>query len=408
MEKKRVIALPPWLESLETRAVLSALTDASRTVRFVGGCVRDTLLGRPVTDLDIATTLKPSDVIYQLQKANIKTVPLGLEHGSVLAVTGSYHYEITTLRHDIETDGRHAKVSFTDDWKEDAKRRDFTFNALYLSIKGELYDPWGGEEDLQKGRVRFIGDASERIQEDYLRILRYFRFYASYGQGETDAEALESCKKYAAKIKNLSAERIHTEILKLLKAPLPLYALQKMEETGVWFHAMQGAPSPDIKQLEKLIKLEQEFHIMPKALRRLAAILKDNGNALHILSKELKFSHKEKKELESLVKLAGHLCMDSRELLYEHGLETTRDVLLLQVTQGYNRTLLEQLPLSWEKPIFPLSGEDLKTLGIAPGPLFGKILKHVETWWVKQHFAPDATQCLEEARKYSQSFTSHS
>lgn len=401
MEKKRIIRSPLWLESLETRKVLSALADASRTIRFVGGCVRDTLLGKVVTDLDIATTLKPSDVIHQLQKANIKTVPLGLEHGTVLAVAGSYHYEITTLRHDVETDGRHAKVSFTDDWEEDARRRDFTFNALYLSIKGELYDPWGGEEDLQKGCVRFIGDAGERIQEDYLRILRYFRFYAYYGQGEPHAATLEACKKYAAKIKTLSMERIRTEILKLLNAPLPLVALQKMEETGIWFHAMQGGASPDIKLLENLIKLEQDFQIVPNALRRLVVVLWGDRKALHILSKKLKFSNREKKELETLAKLSGQLCENPIQILYKHGLETTRDVLLIQAARGYNRFLLEQLPLSWEKPVFPLSGEDLKKLGLAPGPLLGEILKHVESWWIQQHFSPDAIQCLEEARKYS-------
>lgn len=400
MDVKRVIKPPPWLVSIQTRTILSALQDAPATVRFVGGCVRDHLLGKTVTDLDLATTLEPSNVLQQLENATLKAVPLGIAYGSVLVVMEPYHYEITTLRRDVKTDGRHAKICFTDDWEEDAQRRDFTFNALYLSIRGDLYDPWGGEEDLQRGYVRFIGNPRARIQEDYLRILRYFRFHACYGRGEMDPEALQACRDEAEKIKTLSAERIRTEFLKLLKTPDPSMALQRMVDTGVWFYATQGAPAPCINDLKNLIKVEQEFQVAPEFLRRLVVILPNDSDALKTLAQRLKLTGKQRQEAQILTKAATGTCTDKDEMLYDYGLGMARDALLIQAARGYDRFLLEQLPAHWEKPVFPLSGEDLKTLGIAPGPFLGETLKHVETWWVRHHFKPNVQSCLEEVQKY--------
>src|SRR5579872_7361897 len=207
---------PPWLKWPETQALIKAFADAKAPIRFVGGCVRDALLGRAVQDVDVATPLRPEATMALLQKAGIKAIPTGIDHGTATAVIHGKHFEITTLRKDVSTDGRHATVAYTDDWKEDAARRDFTINALYLSPDGELFDYFNGARDAKEGHVRFIGNAGERIREDYLRILRFFRFYAWYGKTEPDKEALTACTEAANNIGTLSGERVQQEMLKLL------------------------------------------------------------------------------------------------------------------------------------------------------------------------------------------------
>ncbi len=414
---KRVILRPLWLDCPETRTILSVLQGEEEKVRFVGGCVRDLIIRKPspspaFLDLDLATILRPLEAIKLLEEAHIKVIPTGLSHGSILAVLGLYRYEITSLRQDIFTDGRHAKVAFTDDWEEDAKRRDFTFNALYLSSKGELYDPWEGEKDLLSGQVRFIGNAEDRIKEDYLRILRYFRFYGYYGRGKPNSDAIEACKKYAEKINNLSGERIRNELLKLLSCPNPAPALHSMMETGVLTYLVQGWEGSShellkkLQLIENLIKIEQEFQSPPKAFRRLVALFQDNANALELFIARFKLSNQEKKEVHSITRASNSLCLPAHELLYQYGLETTQDALLIQAARGYNRLLLESLPSSWTRPSFPLSGKDLEENGLNPGPLFGKALMHTEKWWVSHSFQPNASACLEEAIKYYRSVLS--
>src|SRR6185437_3989474 len=226
------IARPAWVDDAGTRAVLAALGAEGGTARFVGGCVRDTLLGRPIGDIDIATPLTPDRVLARLKAAGIKAVPTGLVHGTVTAVTPQRHLEITTLRRDVETDGRHARIAFTADWAADAARRDFTMNALYLDADGNLFDPMGGLADLRAGRVRFVGDAATRIREDVLRLLRFYRFHAQLGRGTADPTARAACHALAALLPSLSGERIAAETLKLLAAADPIPTLALMAEDG--------------------------------------------------------------------------------------------------------------------------------------------------------------------------------
>jgi poly(A) polymerase len=234
------IQIPPpsWLQQSPVRALIAAFAAVGSPLRFVGGCVRDSLLDRPVKDIDAATPAIPPQVITLLEKSGIKAIPTGIAHGTVTAVIENKHVEITTLRRDAQCDGRHASVEFSDDWREDAARRDFTMNALYLSPQGELFDYFGGLDDARHGRVRFIGEPASRIREDGLRVLRFFRFYAWFGRGAPDAAALEACVAERGMIKRLSGERIQKEMLTLLAAPGPVPALRAMQETGVLAEVM--------------------------------------------------------------------------------------------------------------------------------------------------------------------------
>ena len=226
-------ARAPWLPAADTRAVLEALMADGKPARLVGGCVRDALAGRPVTDVDIATPETPPRVIDLLRAAGLKAVPTGVEHGTVTAVVRGKPFEVTTLRRDVTTDGRHAVVAFTDDWTEDAARRDFTMNALSADPDGRVHDPFDGVADLAAGRVRFVGEARARIREDVLRILRFFRFHAHYGKGAPDADGLAACRELAPLLPRLSAERVATELLKLLKAPDAAATVRMMREAGI-------------------------------------------------------------------------------------------------------------------------------------------------------------------------------
>ena len=256
-----------WMTCKSTTAVLAALAAAGAPARFVGGCVRDSLLDRPVQDVDIATPTPPDEVIWLLTEASIKAVATGLAHGTVTAVIGRAHFEITTLRRDVETDGRRAKVAFTKDWAADAARRDFTINALYLDPDGAIYDPTGGLADLRAGRVRFVGDAAARIREDYLRILRFFRFHAHYGRGEVDRAGLEACRALAAGVASLSGERLQGELLRLLGAADPTPVLRLMAAEGILAHIL-----PEAIRIERLAGLiEVDRAVDP--LRRLAALV---------------------------------------------------------------------------------------------------------------------------------------
>jgi len=298
----------PWMEAPETRAVLAALGGEGR---FVGGCVRDTLLGRAVGDIDIATPLTPDEVTRRLNAAGIKVAPTGLTHGTVTAVASGKPFEITTLRHDVETDGRHARVAFTDDWAEDAKRRDFTMNALFLEADGAVFDPMGGLGDLRAHRVRFVGDPMTRIREDVLRILRFYRFHAHYGAGEPDPSARVACRALAHLLPNLSRERVAAELLKLLAAADPVPALRLMKEDGVLAQILPEAPRLD--QLAALIPLEPA----PDSIRRLAALI---GGGAEQLAERLRLSTADRERLVVLetrpvrIDLAGDEAAQHRAL----------------------------------------------------------------------------------------------
>ena len=253
-----------WMTAPDSRAVLEALQAEGAEVRFVGGCVRDALAGRPVKDIDLATADPPEKVISLLEQAGLKAVPTGIAHGTVTAVSDHHPYEVTTLRRDVETHGRHATVAFTDDWAADAARRDFTFNALSCRADGTLFDPYEGEADLRAGRVRFVGDARERIEEDYLRLLRFFRFHAHYGRGEPDRAGLAAAAALAPKLVRLSGERIRTEIFTLLKAPDPVPVLEVMARHRIFAAVLPDLGSPSI--LRALIGLGVETPV-PDVLR---------------------------------------------------------------------------------------------------------------------------------------------
>src|SRR5436190_7734985 len=267
----RKIPPQPWMIAPPTRAVIAALADAGIAARFVGGCVRDALLARPIADIDIATPARPEAVVAALEKARIKAVPTGIEHGTVTAIVDApeppRHFEITSLRRDVETYGRRARVAFDADWAEDAARRDFTINAIYLDPNGTLHDPVGGIADLEAHRVRFVGEPAQRITEDVLRVLRYYRFEARFGTGAGDAAARAACRAAVSLLPNLSAERVAQELIRLLAVPGPLPALRMMAEDGVL-----AAIAPEATRLDRLLRLVA-LEPGPDPLRRLAALI---------------------------------------------------------------------------------------------------------------------------------------
>jgi poly(A) polymerase len=402
------IARQPWMIEPATRAVLDALAVGGAEARFVGGVVRDALLGLTAdargarTDIDIATPAPPERVVELLEKRGIKVVPTGLAHGTVTAVpnpspgAAPRHYEITTLRRDIETDGRRARVAFDADWAADAARRDFTINAIFLAPDGTIDDPVGGLADLGAHRVRFVGDPVTRIAEDVLRILRYYRFEARFGAGSGDPAARAACRAAAHLLPNLSAERVAQELIRLLETADPGAALQMMAEDGVLAVILPEARRSD--RLRRLIAIDPE----PDPLRRLAALVEVDAAGAARLAERLRFSNAWRARLQDLappwpLDPSGDIAAQ-RRALYRLGAGRYRDISLLQTAAGAMRPdrLAEILGLAqdWTKPVFPLTGYDVTALGIAPGPRVGALLDAVERWWEEADFTPDRTQCL--------------
>jgi poly(A) polymerase len=384
----------PWMQEENVARVMTVL--GADAARFVGGAVRDALLGRTVIDIDIATKLPPDRVVERLGDAGIATVPTGLDHGTVTALVPGRTVEITTLRQDIETDGRHARVALIDDWDEDARRRDFTINALYLDSAGNLYDPVGGRVDLRAGRVRFIGNAEARIAEDGLRLLRFYRFFAHYGKGEADRDARAACRKAAPLMSHLSAERVQAELLRLLQAPNPLPALQIMAADGVLTVILPEAMRLD--RLARLVAIEPE----PDPLRRLGAAVSVDKAGAAALAKRLRLSNEMRTRLEALVAPPWPIDLGGgqqrqRRALYHLGRALYRDLLLLSGDQARAPRLIAQA----EKlaiPVFPLKGGDIAELGVAPGPKIGEKLAEIESWWEEQDYLPDRAACLAEVK----------
>jgi poly(A) polymerase len=389
------LAPQPWMTEAPARAVLAALGGSGR---FVGGCVRDALLGRGIGDVDIATPLLPEEVIRRLEAAGIKAVPTGLAHGTVTAVAPPRHFEITTLRRDVETYGRHARVAFTDDWAADAARRDFTMNALFLDAGGNVFDPMGGLADLRAGRVRFVGDAATRIREDVLRLLRFYRFHAHYGSGEADAEARAACRALAPLLPNLSGERVAAELLKLLRAADPVPTLRLMSEDGVLAVLLPEATRLD--RLAGLIALEDA----PDAIRRLAALIERGAAGI---ADRLKLSAAERDRLLALAAPGAPLDLAAdekaqRRLAYRRGIDLYRDQVLLAgaVTGAAEcvRALLQRAE-AWRAIKFPLRGRDVTALGIPAGPEVGRLLAEIEAWWEADDFSADRRALLAELRR---------
>lgn len=385
-----------WAERPGLRKLLTALDGDSGTTQLVGGSVRDWLLGLPVSDIDLATRLKPEAVIAALEAAGIRAVPTGLQHGTVTAVAGGVPHEVTTLRRDIATFGRHAEVAFTDDWQEDARRRDFTINALYADPNtGEVLDFFGGIDDLKAHRVRFIGAPLERIAEDHLRILRFFRFSARFAP-ELNAEGLAACAARANDLMALSRERIRDELLKLLALPSPASTVAAMLAHGILKPVLPEIEAARLPALEALIAVEEAARVAPEGLRRLAALLPEDPRLAAEIAARLKLSNAGKGRL---VHAATRTAVpdDPRALAYSIGAEATLDRLLLT---GDPRSEQWAGPLShYTRPRLPISGKDLIAMGLPPGPAVSRRLAEVEQLWVAAGFPADRNRTMAIARE---------
>jgi len=414
----------PWMTAPDTVAVMAALAAAGGEARFVGGCVRDALLGRTVRDIDIATHEPPERVMNLLARAGIKAVPTGIKHGTVTAVIGVKHFEITTLRRDVETYGRHAKVEYTNDWQADAARRDFTMNALFCGTDGTIYDPFGGLADLRAARVRFVGDPEARIREDVLRLLRFFRFHAHYGKGPPDPTALAACRSLAHLLPTLSGERLCGETLKLLAAPQPADGIALMGETGVLAHFLPEATRND--RLRALVAIEAGAprDLVPRTdpLRRLAALLDGSEASALAVATRLRFSQAER---DCLIGLAGDPepspAFDAparRRLIYRLGPARYRDrALIAWAAAAAGGVAMDQRATAawigvlrsgaeWAAPRFPIKGRDAVKLGVPPGPAVGALMATLEDWWIAGDFQADRDSCMAKLKELSATATS--
>lgn len=368
-----------WTQRTDLARLVAALGEGN--ARWVGGAVRDTLLGLPVKDIDCATPLEPAEVIKRLERDNIRTIPTGIQHGTVTALLKLGNVEITTLRHDVKTDGRRAEVSFSADWREDASRRDFTINALYADpVTLELFDWFGGIADLRARRVRFIGDARQRIREDHLRILRYFRFQARFG-AELDPQAEEACTDLRDTLKGLSRERVGWELQTLLALPDPALTVTRMHELGVLQVVMPESGKRELAALEGLIAAEVAAGLPPDALRRMAALLPPIPSLAETIAARLRLSGKQRKHLACVAERSGADGGDPRALAYRENIECAVDRLLLG---GFEVTPL----IGWETPQLPLKGGDIVARGVRAGPEIARILRRIEQRWVAEGFPP--------------------
>lgn len=376
-----------WLHRRGLSALIAALDGKAR---YVGGAVRDTLLGLEVKDVDIATPLLPENVMERLRAADIKVIPTGIEHGTVTAVLPDGPVEITTLRRDVSTDGRRATVAFSDDWKEDAARRDFTINALFADPETlEISDYFGGLVDLEAQRVRFIGSAKQRIAEDHLRIMRYFRFLARFGQHNVDQDTLGACRTAAHELEKLSRERIADELMKLLATNDPLYAIEEMITADIFDHIVSAIDPEAVQVLARLIVREQKFDISPSSVRRLVGLLPKDLDAAAEIAKKLRFSKKLQRATTDRLKYEEVNADTIEALAYHHGAEAARDIALLFASDQNLASCLQILE-GWQKPTFPLKGGDLIAIGMQPGPAVSKLLAKVEDSWIKEGFPSDA------------------
>lgn len=373
--------------------VLRVLNIDGEEARVVGGAVRNTLLDLPVTDVDIATTALPQEVAERARRAGLKPVPTGIEHGTVTVVSAHHAFEVTTLREDMETDGRRAVVRFGRDWRHDAERRDFTLNALYARPDGAVVDLVGGLADLAARRVRFIGDAQARIREDYLRILRLFRFHAAYGAGPVDATALSAAVRLRAGLLGLSRERVRAEMMKLLVAPGAAPTLATLSESGLLQMLLGGIG--DVGSFARLAGLEAELHLPPDSLRRLAALALRVPDDAERLRAHLRLSNAETRRLCALAGPVPPLpdLQAVKAFLYERGAEPGRDVVLLAAARGRldpgAAKRVAQTALSWTVPRPPFGADDLIALGLRPGPALGAALRQAKLAWIDAGFPTD-------------------
>ncbi len=374
-----------WTRREDLAMLVAALGPGN--ARYVGGAVRDTLLGIPVKDVDLATPLEPNVVMRRLKEAAIQVVPTGIEHGTVTAVLPQGPVEITTLRHDVSTDGRRATVAFASDWQDDAARRDFTINALYGDpATGEIFDWFGGLDDLAARRVRFIGDPHQRIREDHLRILRYFRFQARFGSTPADAPSESACAELAATLKGLSRERVGMEMMNLLSLADPAPTVARMAELGVLEVVL---PEADVAALAALVAEEARQQIAPDALRRLAALLPAEVQLAEAVASRFRLSGAQKKRL-ALAAARDGTEGEARPLAYRLGVDAALDRLLIA---GADTAALS----GWAIPEFPLKGGAIVARGIKAGPEVARVLRRVESGWIAAGFTDAVIPALLDA-----------
>jgi poly(A) polymerase len=389
MNPVRQIIQPQWMTDSFVTPVMQVLGgyEASPKSLFVGGCVRNHLLGVPVSDIDVATTYRPDIVMNKLLKAGIRAIPTGMAHGTVTAIVDDMPIEITTLRRDIEADGRHAVISFSDSWEEDAQRRDFTMNTLLCSVAGNLYDPTGqGVRDLEARKVVFVGQASQRIAEDYLRILRFFRFHAQYGEGNIDQDGLDACKFHAEHLVQLSRERVTQELLKILSAPKGAKILQLMSSEGIFksfaLNRIKEEPFERLKEFQSKYDAKSDWtHVL-----LLCGLEDEKYNDFLALSNAQK---KNLKDIETVYKKLTLLTKKKvRQLVYRYGNHAVLQAYLLKLSVKSNHPDLDIIDIAryWHAPVFSIGGEDLIRKGYQSGPALGKKLKELEEKWITSDF----------------------
>jgi poly(A) polymerase len=369
-----------WRERRGMARVLEALGADDGLTRYVGGAVRDDLLQLPFSDVDLATRLRPDEVVERLEAAKVRAVPTGIDHGTITAVSNGHPIEVTSLRRDVATDGRRATIAFTNDWKEDAARRDFTINALSADPRtGEVYDYFGGTDDLLARRVRFIGEPLERIAEDHLRILRFFRFHARFGAGAPDADALAACTARANDLMALSRERIADELLKLLGVPDPLPTVAIMLDHDILRPVLPEIERAALERLDVLVRAEAQSGISPDPLRRLASLIPRNSEVAGDIAARLKLSNKARKRLGCAVGAA--VAANAQSFAYFAGSECAVDRLLLGGDAERAKVITQ-----WESPRLPIGGGALIERGLEPGPVVAKTLQSIERRWVEAGF----------------------
>ncbi|MGM4981736.1 MULTISPECIES: CCA tRNA nucleotidyltransferase [Rhizobium] len=406
------VAGEAWFRDEALQRALSLLNADGGEGRVVGGAVRNSLMGLPVADIDIATTLLPEAVVERAAAAGIKAVPTGIAHGTVTLIIDGKPFEITTLRRDVETDGRRARVAFSEDWQADAERRDLTINALYASVDGEVLDLVGGLADLERRNIRFIGDAAARIAEDHLRILRFFRFFAHYGSGRPDADGLRACAAARSKIAALSAERVWSEMKKLLAAKDPGRALLWMRQVGILTEVLPETEKWGIDAIPALVTTEQALRWPSDPLLRLAAIVPPDAARLAKLAERLRMSKAEAACLQAWANMPA-IKDDMSEaafdrLLYRHDASgvVARLKLALAIARGKAEGDFEEMARAarlskllerttkWKRPAFPLGGADALAAGIAAGPRVGEVLGKLEQEWLDGNFAMSRAKLL--------------
>jgi tRNA nucleotidyltransferase/poly(A) polymerase len=398
------VADAEWFRRPQLRAIFAALNRDGHEACIVGGALRNTLMGLPVGDVDFAATATPEEIIRFAGDAGLKPVPTGIGHGTITIVAQGTPFEVTTLRRDVETHGRHATVAFTRDWAADAARRDFTINALYAPADGRIFDPLGGIADIHARRVRFIGSAHERIREDYLRILRFFRFTADYTSGPPDAEGLAACIRERAGLAKLSAERVRAELLRILVTRDPPLALEPMAGSGLLIAILGGLVR--LSHFSRMAAIEARLDVPPDAIRRLAALAIMIEEDAARLAKRLRLSKAEAARLAAMAARqplidAGLNGKAARVALYRLGEAAYRDRVLVSWSRAADGAPEEDwrglysLPDRWRPGVMPLTGQDLIAHGVAPGPDMGETLRLLEDRWIESDFTLSRTALLE-------------